>query len=69
MKFIITIFEFFFARKFMYKTNILLLKLIIRFIGYNSHGNMKNNGELDFLNVVSKQQHELCIDIGANIGN
>lgn len=69
MKFIITIFEFFFARKFMYKTNILLLKLIIRFIGYNSHGNMKNNGELDFLNEVCKQKPKLCIDIGANIGN
>ncbi len=69
MNFFLTLLEFFFARKIFYKTNLNFLKLFIRFIGYNNHKNLKSSGEIYFLEMVCKEKPNLCLDIGANIGN
>jgi FkbM family methyltransferase len=69
MKLIILLLEFFFARKVFYNLNICFLKLIIRFIGYNNHGNFNDSGEIHFLRKVCIENPKLCIDIGANVGN
>jgi len=69
MKFVLSFLEFFFARKIFYKININLLKLIIRFIGYNNHGNLNDSGEIYFLKKVCSENPKLCIDVGANVGN
>ena len=69
MKLIINLFEFFFARQIFYNLNINLLKLIIRFIGYNNHGSFKESGEIYFLEKVCSEKPRLCIDVGANVGN
>ena len=67
--FFIKILDFFFARSFFYKLNILFLKLFLRFIGYNHHGNIKESGEIFFLDKVCKESPSICIDIGAYIGD
>jgi FkbM family methyltransferase len=69
MKSILILLEFVFARKAFYKINIILLKLIIRFIGYNNHSNFNNSGEIHFLKKICNENPKLCIDIGANAGN
>ena len=67
--YIITSFlEFFFARKFLLSFNTALLKLIIRFLGYNNHKNFYSSGEIYFLRKVCKEKPKICLDIGANVG-
>tara|TARA_B100000073_G_scaffold344170_1_gene350430 strand:- start:687 stop:1478 length:792 start_codon:yes stop_codon:yes gene_type:complete len=68
MRLFLIILDFIFARKFLYKINIVFLKLIIRFIGYNNHSSFSKSGELFFLKKVCKQNPKLCLDIGANLG-
>lgn len=68
MKLLLSILEFFFARKSLYKINIILLKLIIRFLGYNNHRDFNDSGEIYFLNNVCSTNPKLCIDVGANVG-
>jgi len=60
--------EFFFARKFLLSFNTSLLKLIIRFLGYNNHKNFYSSGEIYFLRNVCKEKPKICLDIGANVG-
>jgi len=60
--------EFFFARKFLLSFNTALLKLIIRFLGYNNHKNFYSSGEIHFLRNVCKEKPKICLDIGANVG-
>ena len=67
--FFVKILDFLFARIFFYKLNILLLKLIIRFLGFNHHGNLKESGEIFFLDKVCKENPAICIDVGAYIGD
>jgi len=67
--FFVKILDFLFARIFFYKLNILLLKLIIRFLGFNHHGNLKESGEIFFLDKVCKENPSVCIDVGAYIGD
>ena len=66
---IIVFLEFFFARKFLLPFNTILLKLIIRFLGYNNHKNFYSSGEIYFLKKVCEEKPKICLDIGANIGN
>ena len=67
-KFILDILDYLFARKILLPLNIIILKLVIRFIGYNNHKNLGSSGEKNFLDKVCKNKPKLCIDIGANIG-
>ncbi len=67
--FILNILDFIFARKFFLPINIIFLKLFIRFIGYNHNISINKNGESKFLKKICNENPELCIDIGANIGN
>ena len=60
--------EFFFARKFLLSFNTALLKLIIRFLGYNNHKNFYSSGEIHFLRKICKEKPKICFDIGANVG-
>ena len=60
--------EFFFARKLLLPLNTILLKLIIRFLGYNNHKDFYSSGEIYFLRKVCKENPKICLDIGANIG-
>tara|TARA_B100000579_G_C22780050_1_gene828758 strand:+ start:281 stop:1072 length:792 start_codon:yes stop_codon:yes gene_type:complete len=68
MKLILNILDFIFARQLFYKINIIFLKLIVRFIGYNNHSDFSKSGELFFLKKVCKENPKLCLDIGANVG-
>ena len=65
---IIGFLEFFFARKFLLPFNTILLKLIIRFLGYNNHKDFYSSGEIYFLRKVCKEKPKICLDIGANVG-
>jgi len=60
--------EFFFARRFLIPLNTILLKLIIRFLGYNNHKDFYSSGEIHFLNKICKENPKICLDIGANVG-
>jgi len=60
--------EFFFARKFLIPINTILLKLVIRFLGYNNHKDFYSSGEIFFLRKVCMEEPKLCLDIGANVG-
>ncbi len=66
--FFLKILDFLFSRIYFYKFNILILKLVLRFIGYNHHGSLKESGEIHFLNKICKESSSLCIDIGAHKG-
>ena len=67
--FFVKILDFLFARIFFYKLNILFLKLILRFLGFNHHGNLRESGEILFLNKICKENPLVCIDVGAYIGD
>jgi len=67
--FFVKILDFLFARIYFYKLNIILLKLILRFLGFNHHGNLKESGEVLFLNKICKENPLVCIDIGAYVGD
>ena len=66
--FFLKILDILFSRIFFYKFNILILKLVLRFIGYNHNENIKKSGEIYFLNKVCRERNSLCIDIGAHKG-
>ena len=65
---ILDILDYLFARKILLPINIIILKLVIRFIGYNNHKNLESSGEKNFLNKLCGAKPQLCIDVGANIG-
>ena len=65
---ILDILDYLFARKILLSINIIILKLVIRFIGYNNHKNLGSSGEIFFLKKICKSKPQLCIDVGANIG-
>ncbi len=65
---LLSILDYIFARNFLYKFNIIILKLSLRFIGYNHHKSLKKSGELYFLKEFCKKKPKICIDVGANQG-
>ena len=67
-KIILNILDFFFTRKILIPINIIVLKLVIRFLGYNNHKNINSSGEKKFLDKIMHNKALLCIDVGANIG-
>jgi FkbM family methyltransferase len=66
---IINILIFFFGRKILYNFNLNIIKLFFTFIGNNIFFSSRSNGELSFLLKICKEKPELCIDVGANVGN
>jgi FkbM family methyltransferase len=67
-KIILNILDFLFARKILIPINTVVLKLVIRFLGYNNHNNINISGERNFLEKIMHNKTLLCIDVGANIG-
>ncbi len=67
--FFVKILDYLFARTFFYNLNILILKLVLRFLGFNHHGNIKESGEIYFLNKICNENKSICIDVGANKGD
>jgi FkbM family methyltransferase len=72
----IKIFEFFsiiylsiFGRKFFFKFNLILLKLILKSIGYQNFGSYNFTGEKDFVKSIKRFKPRVCIDIGAHTGS
>lgn len=65
---ILNFLDFFFTREFLLPLNTIMVKLFIRFIGYNNHKSLSSSGEKKFLDLVCKNNPKICIDIGANIG-
>lgn len=57
-----------FARPSMQKINFLIMQLSFRGAGYNNCCDEKTTGEIKFLNLLSKFNPSICIDIGANKG-
>ena len=66
---ILDVLDYLFARKILLPINIIILKLVIRFIGYNNHKSLGSSGEKNFLNNVCKNKPQLCIDVGAILVN
>ena len=58
-----------FGRSFFYKFNSILLKLVLKSIGYQNFGNFNFTGEKKFIKSLKKFDIKVCIDIGANVGN
>ena len=57
-----------FGRKIFYKLNVIIIKIFLKFIGYNNYKNLNKTGEKKFLNKVISEGNGCVIDIGANIG-
>ena len=58
-----------FGRKIFYKFNLIVIKIFLKFIGYNNYKNLNKTGEKKFLNSVISEADGCVIDIGANIGS
>ena len=66
-KLIINPLNFILGRRIFYFLNIYVIKLFLRFIGYNSYGNLEKTGEKKFIDsIVNQNEAGLIIDIGAN---
>jgi FkbM family methyltransferase len=68
-EYLLNVLTFAFGRLIFFRINILILKIILKFIGYNNHKNFEFSGEINFLKKICKKKPKLCVDIGANIGN
>jgi len=64
-----TIYLYIFGRKFFYCFNLILLKLILKSIGYQNFGSYKFTGEKNFIRNIKKYNPKVCIDIGAHTGS
>ena len=68
-KLIINPLNFILGRRIFLFLNIYVIKLFLRFIGYNSYGNLEKTGEKKFIDsIVNQNEAGLIIDIGANNG-
>ncbi len=63
------IYIFIFGRKFFYCFNLILLKLVLKSIGYQNFGNFHFTGERKFIKSLKRFNPKLCVDIGAHTGN
>ena len=61
--------SFILGRKIFYNFNLNIIKMFFIFIGNNNFYSFKASGEELFLNKICNENPQLCIDIGANIGN
>lgn len=64
-----TLYVFIFARPSGQKINDFILALALRGRGYNNCCDLKTTGEAYFLNLISKTNPKLCVDVGANKGS
>lgn len=67
--FIIYILSFFLGRKIFYNLNLNIIKLFLVFIGNNNSFSFKASGEAFFLDTICNENPQLCIDVGANVGD
>ena len=67
--FLVYILSFILGRKTLYNFNLNIIKLFFVFIGNNNFFSFKASGEELFLNKICNESPQLCIDVGANIGN
>ena len=67
--FTVYILSFLLGKKIFYNLNLNVIKLFLVFIGNNNSFSFKGSGEAFFLDTICKEDHLLCIDVGANIGN
>ena len=58
-----------FGRKIFYKFNLIIIKIFLKFIGYNNYKNLNKTGEKKFLVSIVSEGDGIVLDIGANIGN
>ncbi len=58
-----------FGRKIFYKFNLIVIKIFLKFIGYNNYKNLNKTGEKKFLDSIISEGDGIVLDIGANIGN
>lgn len=58
-----------FSRKIFHKFNLILLKLILKSLGYQNFGSHYYTGEKKFIKSIKKFQPKVCIDIGAHAGS
>tara|TARA_B100000941_G_C28470416_1_gene536086 strand:+ start:53 stop:877 length:825 start_codon:yes stop_codon:yes gene_type:complete len=58
-----------FGRKIFYKFNLIIIKIFLKFIGYNNYKNLNKTGEKKFLDSIISEGDGIVLDIGANIGN
>ena len=66
---LVYILSFILGRKTLYNFNLNIIKLFFVFIGNNNFFSFKASGEELFLNKICNESPQLCIDVGANIGN
>ncbi len=57
-----------FGRKLMQKFNHVIFSLTLKAKGYSNYGNHDQTGEGNFIRIIQSELN-LCLDIGANIGN
>ena len=62
------IYVFIFGRKLMQKFNHVIFSLTLKAKGYSNYGNHDQTGEGNFIRIIQSELN-LCLDIGANIGN
>ena len=62
------IYVFIFGRKLMQKVNHVIFSLTLKAKGYSNYGNHDQTGEGNFIRIIQSELN-LCLDIGANIGN
>ena len=66
---LVYILSFILGRKALYNFNLNIIKLFFVFIGNNNFFSFKASGEKLFLDKICNENPQLCIDVGANIGN
>ena len=64
---LVKIYLFIFGRKIFQKYNNFLFLLVIKSMGYSNYGNHSQTGEKKFIELI-KDNLEICLDIGANVG-
>ncbi len=67
--FIVYFLSFFLGKKILYNFNLNIIKLFLFFIGNNNSFSFRGSGEAHFLDTICNENPELCVDVGANIGN
>ena len=57
-----------FGRRFFFTFNSILLKLILKSLGYQNFGSHSYTWEKKFIQSLKKFKPKVCIDIGAHVG-
>ena len=68
LAYVLNIYAYLFARKWAQPFNHLLLSVALRGRGYENCCSSWITGEAHFVDILSKLQPKLCVDVGANKG-